>query len=47
MGVKKEDKKGFLEFLKYWPSFHGSNKLIVKAKVHANTYIFLKISFVV
>jgi hypothetical protein len=29
----------FLEFLKYWPSSRGSNKLVVKTKVHANTYI--------
>jgi len=28
--------------LKYWPSSRGSNKLVVKAKVHASTYIFLK-----
>ena len=36
----KEDKKIFLEFFKYWPSSHDSNKLVVKAKVHANTYVF-------
>lgn len=31
--------KDFLEFLKYWPSSHGLNKLVIKAKMHANTYI--------
>ena len=35
--------KDFLEFLKYWPSSHGLNKLVIKAKMHVNTYIvFLK-----
>jgi hypothetical protein len=35
--------KDFLEFLEYWPSSHGLNKLVIKAKMHANTYIiFLK-----
>jgi hypothetical protein len=24
--------------LKYWPSSHGSNKLVIKAKVHAKTF---------
>jgi len=38
--ILKEDKKIFLEFLKYWPSSHGLNKLIIKAKMHANIYIF-------
>jgi hypothetical protein len=42
--ILKEDKKIFLEFLKYWPSSHYSNKLVVIAKVHTNTYIFLKFS---
>jgi hypothetical protein len=42
--ILKEDKRIFLEFLKYWPSSHGSNKLVVTAKVHTNTYIFLKFS---
>jgi len=35
----KGRQKDFLEFLKYWPSSHGFNKLVVKTKVHANTYI--------
>ena len=40
--------KDFLEFLEYWPSSHGLNKLVIKAKMHANTYIiFFEISFVV
>ena len=34
--------KDFLEFLKYWPSSHGLNKPVIKAKMHANTYIVLK-----
>ena len=36
--------KYFLEFLKYWPSSHGLNKLVIKAKMHVNTYIVLKFS---
>jgi hypothetical protein len=24
--------------LKYWPSSHGFNKLVIKAKIHAKTY---------
>ena len=39
--ILKEDKKIFLEFLKYWPSSHGTNKLVITTKVHTNTYIFL------
>jgi hypothetical protein len=35
----KRGQKDFLEFLKYWPSSHGLNKLVIKAKMHANTYI--------
>ena len=38
----KRRKKDFLEFLKYWPSSHGLNKLVIKAKMHSNTYIALK-----
>jgi len=34
----KRRQKFFLEFLKYWPSSHGSNKLVIKAKVHAKTF---------
>jgi hypothetical protein len=30
--------------LKYWPSSHDLNKLVIKAKMHANTYIVLKFS---
>ena len=36
----KKGQKYFFRILKYWPSSHGSNKLVIKAKVHANTYIF-------
>ena len=43
----KRGQKDFLEFLKYWPSSHGLNKLVIKAKMHANTYIVFEISFVV
>jgi hypothetical protein len=28
-------------FLKYWLSSHDFNKLVIKAKMHAKTYIFL------
>ena len=38
----KKQKNIFLEFLKYWPSSRDSNKLVVKAKMHTNTYIFSK-----
>jgi hypothetical protein len=38
----KRKQKDFLEFLKYWPSSHGLNKQVIKAKMHANTYIVLK-----
>ena len=39
----KRGQKDFLEFLKYWPSSYGLNKPVIKAKMHANTYIvFLK-----
>ena len=30
--------------MKYWPSSHGLNKLVIKAKMHANTYTVLKFS---
>ena len=43
----KEDKKIFLEFLKYWPGSHGFNKLDIKAEMHVNTYIVFEIFFVV
>jgi hypothetical protein len=36
--------KDFFEFLKYWPSSHGLNKRVIKAKMHTNTYIVLKFS---
>jgi hypothetical protein len=29
-----------LEFLKYWPSSRDFNKLVIKAKMHANTYFW-------
>jgi len=29
-----------LKFLKYWPSSHDFNKLVIKAKIHANTYFW-------
>ena len=34
-----------MEFLKYWPSSRDFNKLVIKAKMHANTY-FLKFSLI-
>jgi len=36
----KEKQNMFWVFLKYWSSSHGFNKLIIKAKMHAKTYIF-------
>jgi hypothetical protein len=36
----KRKKNIFWVFLKYWPSFHGFNKLVIKAKMNAKTYIF-------
>ena len=41
----KIKQKDFLEFLKYWSSSHGLNKLVIKAKMHANTYIVSEIFF--
>ena len=32
----------FLYFFKYWHSSYGLNKLVIKAKMHDNTYIILK-----
>jgi hypothetical protein len=37
----KRRQKYFLEFLKYWPSSHSSNKLVIKAKVHAKTFFWI------
>jgi hypothetical protein len=31
----------FWVFLKYWPSFHGFNKLVIKVKMHAEHLFFL------
>ena len=42
----KENKIIFLEFLKYWPSSHDFNKLVIKAKMHDNTFFF-EVFFVV
>jgi len=39
----KRRQKDFLEFLKYWPSSHGFNKLVIKAEMHVNTYIVFEI----
>ena len=30
----------FLKILKYWPSSHDFNKLVIKVKMHANTYFW-------
>ena len=39
--ILKEKKQNiFLVFLKYWPSSQGFNKLVIKAKMHAKTYIY-------
>ena len=40
--IKRKQNFFFGFFFKYWPSSHGSNKLVIKAKMHAKTYfIFL------
>jgi len=39
----KRRQKDFFRILKYWPSSHGLNKLVIKAKMHVNTYIVLKL----
>ena len=44
--IKRKQNNFFLEFLKYWPSSRDFNKLVIKAKMHANTYFF-EIFFVV
>jgi len=31
----------FLEFLKYWPSSRDFNKLVIKVKMHVNTYFWI------
>jgi hypothetical protein len=36
----------FLEFLKYWPSSHDFNKLVIKAKMHAKIFFFFEIFFI-
>ena len=37
----KTKQKYFFDFLKYWPSSHDFNKLVIKAKMHAKiTYIY-------
>jgi hypothetical protein len=33
----------FFVFLKYWPSSRDFNKLVIKAKMHANIYIYIYI----
>jgi len=46
--IKTKQKYFFLIFLKYWPSSHDFNKLVIKAKMHAQiTYIFFFVFFVV
>jgi hypothetical protein len=32
----------FWVFLKYWPSFHGFNKLVIKVKMHAEHLFFFE-----
>ena len=31
----------FLEYLKYWPTCHDFNKLVIKAKMHAKIYFLI------
>jgi hypothetical protein len=42
--IKRKQNIFFGFFFKYWPSSHGSNKLVIKAKMHAKTY-FIYIFF--
>ena len=40
--ILKEKKQNiFWVFLKYLPSSHGFDKLVIKAKIHAKTYIYI------
>jgi len=32
----------FWVFLKYWPSFYGFNKLVIKVKMHAEHIFFFE-----
>jgi hypothetical protein len=42
--ILKEKKQNiFWVFLKYLPSSHSFNKLVIKAKMHAKTYIYIYI----
>jgi len=36
--IKRKQNNFFGIFLKYWPSSRDFNKLIIKAKMHINTY---------
>jgi hypothetical protein len=38
LDIKRKQNIFFGFFFKYWPSSHGSNKLVIKAKMHDKTY---------
>jgi hypothetical protein len=35
----------FWVFLKYWPSFYGFNKLVIKVKMHVEHIFFLNFCY--
>jgi len=40
LNIKRKNQNDFWIFLKYWPYLHDFNKLVIKVKMHAKTYIF-------
>jgi len=39
--IKRKKNNFFWIFLKYWSSSRDFNKLVIKAKMHAKTYIYI------
>jgi len=46
LNIKRKQNRFFLLFLKYWPSSHDFNKLVIKAKMHAKTFFFKKYNMI-
>jgi hypothetical protein len=40
LNIKRKNKMIFWIFLKYWSSSRDFNKLVIKVKMHAKTYVF-------
>jgi len=40
LDIKRKQNNFFLKFFKYWPNSRDFNKLVIKAKMHANTYFW-------